>query len=91
MCLEEMLGCAVSEGALYYGEKRRRVAVVFDTMLREATVQAAAEVHALLAEGKTPAPRYAERCEGCSLLPLCLPKVATCKQVAGYLRNMAAT
>jgi CRISPR-associated exonuclease Cas4 len=90
MCLEEMLGCAVPEGALYYGEKRRRFVVIFDALLRETTARTAVEVHALLAEGKTPAPRYAERCESCSFLSLCLPKVAACKQVDRYLRNMVA-
>jgi len=90
MCLEEMLGCVVPEGALYYGEKKRRTAVVFDAVLREKTAQTAALLHALLAEGKTPPPQYNERCESCSFLPLCLPKVATKKRVSNYLRTMAA-
>jgi len=90
ICLEEMLGCTVPEGALYYGEKRRRFAVAFDPVLRENTARTAAEVHALLAGGKTPAPCYAERCESCSFVSLCLPKVATCKQVDRYLRKMVA-
>jgi len=88
MCLEEMLNCAVPEGALYYGEKKRRFVVLFDAPLRETTVRAAAEVHALLTRGKTPPPHYAERCESCSFLPFCLPKVAACKQVGRYLRKM---
>jgi CRISPR-associated protein Cas4 len=91
MCLEEMLGCTVLEGALYYGEKRRRSAVVFDAALRKTTIRAAAEVHDLLAGGKTPPPHYAERCESCSFLPFCLPKVAGCKQVDKYLRKMVET
>ena len=90
MCLEEMLGCVVPEGALYYGEKKRRTAVVFDAVLREKTAQTAALLHALLAECKTPPPRYDARCESCSFLPLCLPKVATKKRVSNYLRTMAA-
>ena len=90
LCLEEMLGCVVPEGALYYGEKKRRTAVVFDPALRETVAQTAALLHALLAEGKTPPPRYDARCESCSFLPLCLPKVATKKRVSNYLRTMAA-
>jgi CRISPR-associated exonuclease Cas4 len=88
LCLEEMLNCIVPEGALYYGEKKRRTAVVFDSLLREKTVQTAAALHALLTEGRTPPPRYDQRCESCSFLPLCLPKVATRKKVGTYLRNM---
>ena len=90
MCLEEMLGCVVPEGALYYGEKKRRTDVALDAGLREKTAQTAALLHALLADGKTPPPQYNERCESCSFLPLCLPKVATKKRVSNYLRTMAA-
>ena len=91
ICLEEMLDCAVLEGALYYGEKKRRTSVAFDAGLREKTAQTAVLLHALLTEGKTPPPNYAERCESCSLVPLCLPKVTACKQVGRYLRKMMET
>ena len=91
ICLEEMLDCVIPEGALYYGQKKRRSMVLFDPSLRETTARAAAEVHALLAAGKTPPPSYAERCESCSFLSLCLPKVAACKQVCKYLRRMVET
>ena len=37
LCLEEMLDCAVSSGALFYGKTRRRVDVVFDGELRRKT------------------------------------------------------
>lgn len=88
LCLEEMLDCAVPTGALYYGEKRRRFEVAFDRPLREAVEQTAREVHALLAAGATPPPRYDARGESCSLLDLCLPAVATRKLVSRYLRTM---
>ena len=88
MCLEEMLGCIVPEGALYYGEKKRRTAVVFDSALRQTAMETAESVHGLLAAGGTPPPRYDSRCESCSFLPLCLPRVATKKKVARYLRAM---
>ena len=88
LCLEEMLDCAVPAGALYYGEKRRRFEVAFDQPLREAVEQTARQVHALLVAGATPPPRYDARCESCSLLDLCLPTVATRKQVSRYLRTM---
>ena len=34
MCLEEMLCCTIPEGALYYGETRRRLRVSFSEELR---------------------------------------------------------
>jgi CRISPR-associated exonuclease Cas4 len=88
MCLEEMLGCVVPEGALYYGQAKRRSVVVFDRALREAVVAAAQGVQGLLAAGRTPPPCYGPRCESCSFLALCLPKVATRKKVGQYLRKM---
>lgn len=88
ICLEEMLGCTITDGALYYGEKKRRTAVMFDPSLRETTAQTAAAVHSLFITGKTPPPRYESRCKSCSFLPLCLPKVATRKQVGRYLKKM---
>ncbi|WP_373500913.1 CRISPR-associated protein Cas4 [Desulfococcus sp.] len=90
VCLEEMLGCSVPEGAFYYGEKKRRSGVAFDAPLREKTAQTAAAVHALLAEGRTPPPHYEAQCESCSFLTLCLPKVATKKRVKRYLQKMVA-
>lgn len=89
LCLEEMLECRVPEGALYYGEKHRRFPVVFDQALRESVVATTRGVHNLLAAGRTPPPRYDSRCESCSFLSFCLPKVATKKRVELYLRKMA--
>ena len=44
LCLEEMTGNAVPEGALFYAETRRRVAVPFDSELRRLTEQTALRV-----------------------------------------------
>jgi len=88
LCLEEMLGCRIPEGALYYGQAKRRSPVIFDQALRDAVAAAAQGVHNLLAAGRTPPPQYGPRCESCSFLTLCLPKVATRKKVASYLRKM---
>src|ERR1700683_5072619 len=41
LCLEEMTGKTVPEGALFYAETRRRVAVQFDAELRRFTEQTA--------------------------------------------------
>ncbi|MBA4357474.1 MAG: CRISPR-associated protein Cas4 [Desulfovibrio sp.] len=77
MCLEEMLGVAVPAGALFYGATRRRQDVAFDAGLRSETAAAARRFHELVDAGRTPAAEYApEKCDACSLLPLCLPKTA---------------
>jgi CRISPR-associated exonuclease Cas4 len=68
--------------------KKRRTAVNFDSALRERTAQTAKQVHALIAGGKTPAPKYTKRCEKCSFFSLCLPKKITKKRVKDYLLKM---
>lgn len=77
LCLESMLGTAVAEGALYYGQTRRRVAVAFDAGLRQLTCDTITATRALLAAGSTPRATYVpRRCDACSLIDLCQPRVA---------------
>lgn len=47
MCLEEMLCCDVPEGALFYGETRRREIVAFSEALREQVRDYLEQMHAL--------------------------------------------
>jgi CRISPR-associated exonuclease Cas4 len=90
LCLEEMTGRTVPEGALFYGETKRRIVVLFDVELRKLTETTALAFGALLAEGRTPPPVWrAERCRACSLLDLCRPK-AMAKSALGF-RNRALT
>jgi CRISPR-associated exonuclease Cas4 len=87
LCLEEMTGRPVTEGALFYGETRRRLVVRFDADLRRLTEETAAAFGALVTEGRTPAPIWrAERCRACSLLELCRPKAMT-KSALGFRRR----
>ncbi len=75
MCLEEMRGVPVKEGALYYGKTRRRTPVLFDDALRELTRVTAEKLHKLVDAGLTPPPVYVSaKCSRCSLLRLCMPK-----------------
>ncbi len=74
MALEEMFGCTLSEGALFYGETRRRVTVALDADLRTLTTDVASACRQMIAHGRTPAAEYAKRkCGSCSLLDLCQP------------------
>lgn len=78
LCLEEMMGVSVPEGALFYGETRRRVVVPFDAGLRALTESTAAELAEILSSGVTPPPTTKrERCRACSLLELCRPDAVT--------------
>lgn len=76
LCLEEMTGGAVPEGALFYGETKRRVVVIFDKELRRLTEDAAEAFRAIVERGATPKAEYdGRKCRACSLLDLCRPKL----------------
>lgn len=76
LCLEEMTGRAVTEGALFYAETRRRVIVPFDAELRRLTEETVVSLAAVFASGRTPPPTdKRQRCRACSLLDLCQPDV----------------
>lgn len=84
LCLEEMTRRPVLEGALFYGETKRRIAVPFDAELRKLTEETAFAFGALLAGGRTPPPIWkAIRCRACSLIELCRPQVVT-KSALGF-------
>ncbi len=75
MCLEEMLGAAISSGCLFYGENRRRTVVDFAAPLRQLVTETAAALHAMIDSRQTPLAEYeARRCDACSLIDLCQPK-----------------
>ena len=85
MCLEEMLCCAVPEGALYYGEPRRRTAASFTPELRGQVRDSLAEMHELYQRRYTPKVKPSKACNACSLKELCLPKLMNRKRVSDYL------
>lgn len=85
MCLEEMLCCAVPEGALYYGEPRRRTVIQFASDLRRQVQDSLTEMHELYRRRYTPKGKPSKACNACSLKELCLPKLMSRKKVADYL------
>ncbi len=88
LCLEEMLGVGITEGALFYGKTRRRERIVFDAALREETSCTAERLHRLVAAGRTPRAGYAARCEACSLIEICLPRLSKKTSVSRYMAAM---
>lgn len=87
MCLEEMLCCDIPEGALFYGETRRRQTVPFTPQLRSVVEQAVDEMHQLYRRGSTPKVKRRKGCSACSLKDLCLPKLMQKTTVKTYLRR----
>ena len=82
MCLEEMLCCQISDGALFYGEPRRQTPVEF-TELRQRVRDSLAEMHDYLRRGCTPKVKPQKGCSACSLKELCLPELMKAKPVSG--------
>lgn len=75
LCLEEMEGIAVPEGALFYGETRRRQVVPFDAALRSLTLDTIQACRAIIQTQATPKASYqAKKCRNCSLLDQCHPQ-----------------
>lgn len=85
MCLEEMLCCTIPEGALYYGEPRRRLAVSFTQELRSQVQSSLEEMHDLYQKRYTPKVKPAKSCNACSLKDICIPKLLRAKRVSDYL------
>ena len=75
LCLEEMTGQTVSEGALWYMQTRHRVPIVFSDDLRTQTLAIIAAVRELLNSGQTPPPDYGKHCKACSLVEICQPEL----------------
>jgi CRISPR-associated exonuclease Cas4 len=90
MALEEMFGSEIPEGAIFYGEPRRRTVVAMDAELRALTAGIAMETRAMLSAGITPAPVYhARRCDSCSLFDICRPKsLERPRSAAAWLTRM---
>lgn len=92
ICLEEMLGMPVPEGALFYGKTRRRETVILSSALRDATRRAAADVHEMFRSGHTPPPpANADKiCPQCSLYEHCMPQ-ARKKDASRYVALLLET
>jgi CRISPR-associated exonuclease Cas4 len=75
LCLEEMFGQRIPEGALFYGKAKRRKTIVLGEDLRALARDLAHAFHELVRRGTTPPPDYeARKCGSCSLVDLCLPR-----------------
>lgn len=87
LCLEERMGIAIAQGALFYFAVRRREVVEFTPSLRAEVEDLAQDAHRLIASGELPPPiEQKAKCRDCSLQPLCLPDEVRLLQRAGRTR-----
>ena len=73
LLLEEKTGVSIPHGYIFYIGSKRRRKVPFDKELREKTLRYVAEARSLLDSRKIPKPVHDNRCNGCSVRPICLP------------------
>lgn len=87
LCLEEMLGLPVPQGAIYYCSSRSRREITFDARLRDAVKEITLAVRALLQNNVLPSAVNDQRCEKCSLIESCLPGVVVKPGRLQYYRS----
>jgi CRISPR-associated exonuclease Cas4 len=73
ICLEEMTGKSVPQGAIYYHSSRRRREVEFREALRAEVEIATGEIRKMLRDKTLPPPVNDKRCRHCSLQESCMP------------------
>ncbi len=87
LCLEEMLARVIEEGALFYGDARRRHVVSFTNELRSRTEEVVRAVRAMLETEITPTPVLQPWCKSCSLNERCLPGLSE-RRPAAYVQRL---
>ncbi len=85
LCLEEMLGRPVIQGAIYHAGSRRRREIAVTPELRERVCATAGAVRTLLANGRLPPPVNDARCRQCSLNEICEPAALAAKSLQAAL------
>ena len=85
MCFEEMFSTEISEGAIFYGETRRRENVLFSQELRDEVKALFDEMHQYYSRGYTPKVKKSKSCNNCSLKEICLPKLEKTTSVTAYI------
>ena len=85
LCLEEMLGRPVPEGAIYHAGSRRRRKIAVTAELRERVHATAHAVRTLLVDGRLPPPVNDARCRQCSLNEICAPAALAAKRLQAEL------
>lgn len=75
MCLEEMFGCVIGKGAIFYINAHRRVEVTFIDELRQKVKDAVFDLRDMLNKMHIPQNSYSVKCNKCSLFDICMPKI----------------
>lgn len=88
MCLEEMFSTQIPEGALFYGETRRREVVKFTDTLRDEVKKLFLEMHQYYERKYTPRVKTSKGCSSCSLREVCMPRLGKTISVKTYMNQV---
>lgn len=88
LCLEEMFSTEIPEGAIFYGETRKRDVVEFHEELRLEVKRMFQEMHQYYDRNYTPKVKYSKACNACSLKEVCLPKLGKAVSVKSYMNQI---
>jgi CRISPR-associated exonuclease Cas4 len=89
LCLEDMRGTHIAEGALWYWQERLREVVPLDDGLRAQTLACIDAARAVLQSQITPAPTAdIARCKACSLVDVCAPAALRKDRSAQYAQAL---
>ncbi|GAB4292756.1 MAG: CRISPR-associated protein Cas4 [Thiohalomonadaceae bacterium] len=80
LCLAEMLGKPVEQGAIYHASSRRRREVTITLALICLVEETTAAIRAMLASGVLPPPVNDGRCRECSLKEICQPEAVAMRE-----------
>lgn len=75
LCLEEMFGVEVPEGALFFVDAHQRLEVAFSDELRNRVRQTAKSLHECFDRAALPPALAGPRCNKCSMKDICMPKI----------------
>ena len=73
ICIEEMTGCKIEYGYIYYGADRRRKQVILGDELRNMVCKGAEGLHSMMKSKVTPHAIKGPKCRECSMADVCLP------------------
>ncbi|WP_257326471.1 CRISPR-associated protein Cas4 [Pseudoalteromonas rhizosphaerae] len=88
LCIEEMLGVDVNQGALWYWQTRKRLTVDIDEALRLQTKTLISDIQTMFYSAKTPSPIFGKHCKACSLNEICQPELITKDSSSRYITRL---
>lgn len=86
MCIEEMFGRKIKNGAIFYISAHRRVNVEFDDTLRKMVIDGINALKNIAQEMRVPKSEYSAKCMKCSIAEICCPKIKC--SAADYMKSV---